>query len=290
MNVKGHSDREIGQAALELAVLASLIILLFASLLTYGQRFGADQQIKMETFRKALSKSYARNSSVSYINRKDVHFSNIMGGYGEGQPSTVGASANVMWVKGTAGSYKTSGESSFLFYEINGKMIEDPANPGKGLPRYPKVVKDYSGHRSEVWAPLNIWKENIQRNSFFSASNRKRERNRLITNTDISDFGENVTVNLYSRFDKSESDPRMLTSLLYPVLPDYIYGGGRYNYLPEYRQSTIIPLPEQYVINDTSTSPARFGAYYNSAINRVEYGEGQEGTVIHRERQWSTRE
>ncbi len=263
--------RQIGQAMVELAILGSLILLILSALLTYGQRLTAQQQIKMEAFRKALTRAYQRNSSVSYTLKRDTRFSNLLGGYREGQHSGLGASASVMWVKGTPGLQGTKGDNSFAFYEINDVMIGDL---NEGLPRYSKTVYTRTGSREEIKAPVSIWKEDVEKHTTYSTQSKRKEEKEKekepqIINTAVADLKETIKTRLYTRFDKSETDPNKPR-----IPPSYVYEGQSYG------DQTIVFYPPIY------QGAYEQGAYENK-INRIEYRQGS-GENIHYERTWKT--
>ncbi|MBL7130231.1 MAG: hypothetical protein ISS45_02295 [Candidatus Omnitrophica bacterium] len=253
-----------GQAAAETAVFGTLILLCFATLLTYGQRLEMQQNLKMEAFRLALMKAFQRNSSVSYTLKKDVRFSNILGNFGEGQPSSLSATASVMWQKGAAGQRGADDQASFGYYQINDDMIGS-VDPDIGeqdvmLPRYDKesVGHDGSEHSSKV--PVSIWKEESRKITNYETQNIKEDieaENPFVRNAQTAYLTDTAITKLYTRQDNSISDARQDY-----VPPDY----GNYTESPEYDQ----------------------GAYYNPDNNRIEYGETDVGTTIKRQRTWET--
>jgi hypothetical protein len=246
-----------GQAAAEMAILGTLILICFSVLLTYGQRLDVQQQLKMEAFRRALQKAYERNSSVSYTMEKDVRLFSLFGGFGEGQGSTLNSTASVMWQKGFAGEQGTTNQTSFAFYQINDEII---GNENTGLPRYEKTVIGHQGNESDVMVPVSVWKEDARKIVRFSSTSGKEEEKNTgtIINTQDSDFSETVRRQLYVRWDRAETDAR-----------------NRFN-TPNYRYE------------GTYGGPYEHGAYYNQAINRTEYSAGAAGTTIHRHREWTT--
>jgi hypothetical protein len=268
-NKINYRRNQAGQASIELAILSGLILIVFGALLTYGQRFDAQQQVKMETFRKALAKAYERNSAVTYTYKKDVRFCNLLGGFGEGQPSTVSSTANVMWVKGIPGLQYSDGDTSFAFYEINNHIIGDPQT---GLDRYRKLTKDYSGSPNEVMTPVSIWLEDISRDTAYTNRNNLTEDHNYINNTQNATLRDTVRVVPYTRYDKSETDVNLPPE---QNTPDYVYQGQSYTYDG---QNDII----------ATYGEVRQGARYNATTNRIEYGDGNAGNVIHYNKTWST--
>src|SRR3989339_285220 len=252
-NYKNHLGLQIkpfssnkGQAALEMAILGSLLLLAFATLLSYAQRFEEQNKLKMEAFRNALSRAYVRNSGVTSTIKRDSRSLNIFSKFGEGQASNVAASANVMWVKGAPGEQGTKGENSFSFYKINDKFL---GTADKGLERRTKNVIDFTGNKNEVEIPVSIWKEDITRNTTYSGENTKEEFNNnnseesYIYNFQIAELKDVIHDKPHARFDSSETDARADAG---SIPPKYDYNVGE---IDEFRQA----------------------AYYDEETNRVKY-------------------
>ncbi len=202
-----------GQAPIEMAIFGTLILLSFSALLLYAQRFDAQQQVMMETFRKALKEAYEKNSSVSFSYNKPVHFANLFGGYREGQSSNVGSSSAVMWVKGLAGP-SGKGNVNYSLYQIGNTAVV--------LPRHPKEVGTITGYTTEVQAPEGVWKQEAKKEIHYQASTEKKEENPSITNTRRGSLDETNSVILHTRWDKKKGDPREPWDSAENA-PDYIY-------------------------------------------------------------------
>lgn len=274
-----------GQAAVEIAVLGSLILLIFSMLLSYSQRFDSQLELKMEVFRKALNRSYARNAAVSYTLRKDKRPYNLLGNYGESQPTSMGASATVMWQKGMAGCQdgdlncqnkrdEGTAQSSFAYYEINNQLIgardsdvarEGGRQPDIMLPRYSKVTKDYWGNETKMKVPASIWNETSRRRTNLMSYAKKEERPQRasgpsdIYNSQIMNLNEDIYSQVALRFDTRVSDAKETVHT-----PTYDY--------------SIAQLPV-----------AQQGAYYNIGKNRIEYDPMvQPGSTFTKWRNWRT--
>jgi hypothetical protein len=274
-----------GQAAVELAIFGSLILLAFSVLLMYGQRLDNQQQVKMETFRRALQKAYERNGSVSYTLKKEGRSFNLFSGFGQGQASTVGSTATVMWQKGMPGNQADSDDSdygdrseSFAYNAINDTEIGSADE--RGLPRYPKRIINISGREATSWVTPSIYKEDQVRSEVYSSSVQKEESpSGGIVNTRVSDLRETVTTTPYVRIDLAETDASEPHNV---PLPEYVYEGESYNPRDEPVQ-TVVPI-----------TPVQLGAYYvedsedDTKDNRIDYSPDKVGTNIHRERSWQT--
>ncbi len=221
-----------GQAAAELAILGSLVLVAFSSLITYGQRIDAQQALKQEAFRKALQKSYQRNANVSYTLKKDNRFYNALANFGESQPSTLTASASVMWQKGMAGcqhdehgchNKKEDNDSStiqgsFSYYEVNNQFVGTHdwetarvGNPDVMLTRYPKAATDPTGG-DDTWSkvPSTVWRDVTAKHTQLTSTSRKHqlpagEGPARISNTQRMELSENIESTVFLRRDTSVS-------------------------------------------------------------------------------------
>ncbi len=247
--------RNRGQAAIELAVFGTIMILVLSTLVTYGQRLEMQNQLKMEAFRKALQKAYEKNSSVSYSLKKDTRLASLSGGWGQGQATSLSSTASVMWQMGQPGAQGAKDEQSFAFYEINGMMIGDPDD---GLPREDKVIYDAMGGKQEAKMPVNVYRETSVRDESYSTSFSKREAGGIVANARSSQLQDTLATTIYTRFDTSE---------------------GRH---PE-DDYTPAPQYEERANYETGGQ----GLLLNEE-NRYEYNTESVGNVISRSRSWST--
>ena len=281
MKFRTQSFSLTGQAAVEIAVLGSLILLIFSVILSYSQRFDSQLELKMEAFRKALNRSYARNAAVSYTIRKDKRPYNLLGNYGESQPTSMGASATVMWQKGMAGcqdgkfgcsnkredGQNTTAQSSFAYYEINNQLIGAPDSDvlsGENmLPRYVKLTEDYWGNEAHIKVPASAWNEVSRRRTNLKSIAKKEESPQRtsgpsnIYNSQTMILNENIYSQVSLRFDTAKSKARE----------------GIHNPIYTYYD----PLN------------ARQGAYYNIGKNRIEYDPMvQPDSTLIKWRNWRT--
>lgn len=114
----GSKSSVRGQAATEMAVFGSFILVCFAVLLSYAQTFTEQQALQQQAFRMALRKAYDDNGFVSYSILKNHRGPNLFGGFREGERSSISASSSVLWSKGEAESHS--------YYQINEDLIEIP--------------------------------------------------------------------------------------------------------------------------------------------------------------------
>jgi hypothetical protein len=261
-----------GQAAVELAIFGSLILLAFSVLLMYGQRLDNQQQVKMEAFRRALQKSYERNGNVSYTLKKEGRTFNLFSGFGQGQSSTVGSTATVLWQKGMPGKPGNEESKGFAYNAINDMEIGSVDE--EGLPRYPKRQINISGKEVTVWATPSTYSEEQRRTEAYSSTVKKEESpSGGIVNTRISELQDSVSITPRVRVDKSKSKAN---DLHYVPLPDYVYEGQSYD--NEGSNQTVASLPSVDL------------EAYSTDDNRVSYREDTDSNVntIRRERSWQT--
>jgi len=201
--INKNMDRKLknsGQAPIEMAIFGTLILLCLGAFLSYAQRFDAQQQVMMETFRKALNAAYSNNNSVTYTYNKPVRFANLFGGYKEGQSSAVRSASLVMWVKGTAGPSGTKGEISQGYYQFGNQALL--------LPQHPKEVFTIRGDTTEVKVTEGVWKQDVQKEISYRGNIEKNESSTGITNSRNASLNEQDTIVLHTRWDKAKSDPR----------------------------------------------------------------------------------
>lgn len=297
-----------GQAALEVAILGTLILVVFATVLSYSQRFDSQVDLKMEAFRKALNRAYARNSGVSYTVKKDKRFYTLLGNFGEGQPTNLSASATVMWQKGFSGcqdgqsvdgkecrNERDKGESqgSFAYYEINNQLVGaedgDVFGDDRMIPRYPKKTKSFQeedeGEYTIVKVPASVYFDVAKRKSNITSTSTKRETPEgagpsAIDNRQEMALNENIYTTSFVRYDTVTSNANEEVHV-----PQYVYETGGYAF--DYNDDGHIDADEHYTIFQPGTS--RQGSYYNTENNRIEYDPMvQEGDTTTKTRNWHT--
>lgn len=261
-----------GQAAVELAIFCTILLLGFSVLLMYGQRMMAQQQLKMETFRAALGKAWDQNASVSITSKKDLRSYNLMGPFGQGQLSTIGASATAMWQKGLGGLTGTPGdETQFAYYKINDEEIR--------LPPYEKLITGMSGEEDQlVKVPVSVWKEDVVRTEShsYNATNEELAGGSTI-NKKKAILSDEAKYNIHVRFDKSSDDTPWDSDN--NVLPEYVYETEPLNPEPGWGDTTI---------EEMSKVDHEYGAYYNETTGHVEYSKDKVGNKVVTEKETVT--
>lgn len=101
-----------GQALAEMALFGSLILMLFAALLSYLQRSNDQQYVQMESFRRALAKgntaqgdaAEGAGASVQLTLLQNRRYSDLSEAFRKGSPQALSASSNVFWAVPKVGS------------------------------------------------------------------------------------------------------------------------------------------------------------------------------------------
>ena len=96
------------QAATELVVLGTLVIVAFAFLINYSEKLNRQQANIQQTFRAALKESRGTNNSASYTKVVFRRMANVATPMELGQLQNFSSSANVLWADGTNTSDPTS--------------------------------------------------------------------------------------------------------------------------------------------------------------------------------------
>lgn len=202
---QGTLVRSKAQAALEIAILGSLILVVFNMLLSFGQRLEGMQKIKMEAFRKAMRNAYYRNAAVTYTMKQDTRSVDLFSGFGNGQPTVNSASASVMWQKGMPGTPGTDTESNFVFYEVNGRQL---GNATTGLPRFEKEIVTATGKRQKVKATVGIYKEDARRRTSYTTGTQNTIKDGVVFNNRTATLRDRLTTTYYVRKDIAATDDR----------------------------------------------------------------------------------
>lgn len=93
--------KEMGQAATELAVLGSLVLVIFSFLINYSEKLNRKQSYIQQTFRAALKEARGANGSASYTKVAFRRMPNAYSPYELGQLDSFSSSASVYWGTGS---------------------------------------------------------------------------------------------------------------------------------------------------------------------------------------------
>ncbi|MCX5705558.1 MAG: hypothetical protein NTZ92_05850 [Candidatus Omnitrophica bacterium] len=218
-----------GQAAAELAILGVLIITAFSFIMNFGQSLGAQQQTKMESFRRALQKAYIRNASVSNTLKKTVNVASVNAGFFQGQGLSPESSSSVTWQKGKPGDQGSLRQSSFAFWRINNTDVSasndtDDAMTGSsadyGLPLNYQYTYSADGSQSDymMLIPASAYKENTTRTETYAFSGNKIESNPSIRYEKTVNLEDSSSGTVYTHFNTAtDEDPGDDT----PETPEY---------------------------------------------------------------------
>lgn len=265
-----------GQSVVELAVFCTIVIFIFSTLLTYGQRLSIQQETKMQAFRKAMAKAYSKNAAVSYTLKKDTRFFNPFSGIGQGQVSSAGGSSTVMWQKGMPGDAHSNGkDQNFAYYDVNGTILHDE---DEGLPRYTKETYGNDGTPGEAKIPVSVYKEEVYRNETFETDitrdeKKDSESGPWVYNKKHAVLSDNIKTRVYVRYDASVNEESWNPDI--DLLPSYIY------------ESETNPY-DGYQINRISDSPIEQGVYFNQDTGRLEYSSDMVDNKVKRDYELKT--
>jgi hypothetical protein len=231
------------QAIAEMAIMSTLVLVVFGLIISTGQRFDKMEEIKMRAFRKALAASYLRNAPVSYSIREDSR-SMDMFNFGKGQPSSAMGFSSVMWQKGKTGTItegKDTTKGSYAFYEVNGKMFgklqgwdnttdgQDATKYGQmaALPSMPRIVRsvyDKEGYKTDdTYAPAGIYKEDTMQYSNYVGTVNRGETPTAITNADSAVTDDKTLSTVYMRADNTPIYYRKTGDTTLAPLSEYNY-------------------------------------------------------------------
>jgi len=88
------------QAATELAVLGSIILIIFSFLINYSEKLNRQQSYIQQTFRTALREARNANHNASYTRVAFRRMPNVYTPMDLGQVQSFSSSANVLWADG----------------------------------------------------------------------------------------------------------------------------------------------------------------------------------------------
>lgn len=241
------------QAAAEMAIFGTLILIAFNLILTYGQRIDSIQNTKMEAFRKALQMAYQENSAVTYTVKKNSRIVDLFSGFGNGQPGTASASASVMWQKGMSGKKGTEGDNGFTYYQIDNRIFEF-------RPEHDKKIITKTGQEQDIKTPDSVWREEATRITSYDSEVVKDENDGSdnIINKKTVRLNDTLETNLYLRWDERKYDQRVPADD--KELPDY-----------NYKDTPQVTTQGAYVEN-----------------NRIAFGEDKVGETVSKQRTWTT--
>jgi len=169
-----------GQAATEMAIFGSLILVIFSSLLSFIQRQNEEQYVTMEAFRRALNKANDQSASVSLNLIQHRRFADVSGGFFQGNRNVIGGSSSVFWAVPPV----------------------DPPTPPKNLAIF-RINEDEHDLTQRLRLDdenednnLEIRDTNSQGNMVFSETTNKLEDNREIQNIRVSGLSDTVTTSI----------------------------------------------------------------------------------------------
>ncbi len=200
MKAHGRGSRSLwknksGQSVMELAIFGSLVLFLFALLLSYMQRLNDQQYVKMEAFRRALEKactyqgetSEGAGASVQYTMLETRRHTDLNSGFRKGSPSTTGHSASVFWAIPKLGAQA----DNLTVYKIHENEREW---------KYKDLVADPKKNS------LRIEDTEVITDTEFEETIDKQEDASSITNTRNSKLKDTITTKINYTIRKKDSD------------------------------------------------------------------------------------
>jgi hypothetical protein len=215
------------QAIAEMAILGSLLIVVFSTIISIGQRFDKLQEVKMRAFRKALTASYIRNAGVSYSLKEDSRGADFFT-FGHGGALTSAGYASVLWQRGVPGTNEerdSGGDGitgSYAFYESNGKLLgtiqgwdsyhnvstdSQYAEVKPSLPRQERQsFAEDETRLPDVYTAAGVYKEDNKRTSDYAWNSNRSETAASIDNNETASAQEASISNVYWRGDSRQID------------------------------------------------------------------------------------
>lgn len=167
-----------GQAATEMAIFGSLILVVFSMLLAYMQRQNEEQYVTMETFRRSLQKANDANASVSLNLIQYRRFAEASGGFWQGNRNMLGAGSSVFWAVPQVGGQA----NNLAIFRINEDEIDLTQ----------KLRLDDTNENNN----LEIRDITTAANMSFSEATQKLEDNTRIQNIRTSGLSDSITTNI----------------------------------------------------------------------------------------------
>jgi len=122
------------QAILELAILGSLIIMAFATVISLSENYNRTQSYMQQTFRAALQKAQDVNNAVSWATFDFRRLPNVSNPMEIGELGAYSSTNNVIWSDGKKkNNQETKDKAYFELNRDGGTEIFPPAPPWVGI-------------------------------------------------------------------------------------------------------------------------------------------------------------
>jgi len=245
-----------GQAVVEMAMFGSLVLLIFATLLSYLQRSNDQQYVQMEAFRRALQKGCTYQStdgdgagaSVQLTLLENRRHAELSGGFRKGSAQSLSASSSVFWAIPKV--EEDAEAQNLIVYRIN--EDEQTWNYRDFVPKEHDSTDDEGDERQRYWS-FEVEDLGTSSNLTFNEQVGKQESAQAITNTKSSRLQDAITTTLPYTVKEKDKDDKDYESII--------------------REGTLW-APQQGVYRDTD------GQY--------KYSQAAVGTVVERSRTWRT--
>lgn len=199
--MSGSKVTQKGQAAVEMAVFGSLIMVCFAVLLSYAQTFTEQQTIQQQAFRMALRNAYGKyddndkQGMAGYTILKHHRTPSIFGNFGQGNRESISASATVLWSKGTPDQY--------AFYQVNDNVEEVPTH------------EEETDGGEKVDVPNEVWDVRNSANTTYSGEEAKEENTAMIRTSRTANLVDTVNTTLKVRYEDEDGNEVNTTDITF---------------------------------------------------------------------------
>jgi len=195
-----YLDNRKGQGVVEFAIMGSIIIVIFGTLLSFMQRLNDSQYTEMETFRRALEKACTykgpgvtgAGASVQLTMMQNRLHADLGPNFMKGSPAQSGYSSNVFWAVPKVGSQA----KSIFVYKIN----ED-----EKIGDYNKMM-EAAGVENKKTHTVRIEDSTSSSDTHFREETGLKEDKAGVTNTRESWLKDTVTTDIYYTIRKKDSD------------------------------------------------------------------------------------
>lgn len=141
------------QALLELAILGSLLILVFSYAIDASERYNREQSYMQQTFRAALKKAHEINNSAGWQAVDFRRMPNTTSPMELGALQQFSSSSNVLWSDGKKIDGQETKSKSYIQFNRE-KETELPSAPGL----YNSTATSYSGYTSKIKSEVGFKK------------------------------------------------------------------------------------------------------------------------------------
>ena len=232
-----------GQAVAEMAIFGSLVLLLFGSLLSYGQRYNDQQYVQMEAFRRALKKANdglgtegsGAGASARYQLIENRRHADLSGNFRKGSAQSFSSSSNVFWAVPSMGQRA----GNLNVYKIN--EDEKQVNYRDYVPEEQDETRSFQTEELSTNSDLSF-RETVIKDETPPKIINNEEIPAKITNSNVSQLQETIITTIPYTVKEKGSDNIIEEGVFWaPVQGLYRDTDGQY----KYRESTAGTVVER---------------------------------------------